>query len=65
MFLYKRWLQPDGFLVIVNMRLASLLSLVPGFLAVYAQDLNIAAVEQAFNNANVSILLLLLHIPQF
>ena len=47
------------------MRLASLLSLVPGFLAVYAQDLNIAAVEQAFNNANVSILLLLLHIPQF
>jgi len=58
-FLYKGGLNQSGFLL--NMRLTNLFSLISVFLAVYAQDLSIEVVEQAFNNANASISLLLLH----
>lgn len=51
-FLYKGGLNQSG--ILLNMRLTNLFSLIP-VLAVYAQDLSIAVVEQAFNNANASI----------
>jgi len=62
-FLYKGGFNQSGFLL--NMRPTNLFSLIPVFLAVYAQDLNIAVVEQVFNNANASISLLLPHIWPF
>jgi len=58
-FLYKGGLNQSG--ILLSMRLTNLFSLIP-VLAVYAQDLSIAVVEQAFNNANASISLLLLHV---